>query len=140
MLLKEALNFEYVRFWNIFSPRLLIRVDDENQEYNFSKLDAIIDFLIRCGVKPFIELGQKPKRVQRSVKSILIYDEEPPVFTKLSQWESVLREMMRHMIMRYGRAEVAAWKFEMWYDSRMGRQEEGDKVPYFEVCLTKAMR
>lgn len=133
MLLKEALNFEYVRFWNIFSPRLLIRVDDENQEYNFSKLDAIIDFLIRCGVKPFIELGQKPKRVQRSVKSILIYDEEPPVFTKLSQWESVLREMMRHMIMRYGRAEVAAWKFEMWYDSRMGRQEEGDKVPYFEV-------
>ena len=133
MLLKEALRFEYVRFWNIFSPRLLIRVDDENQEYNFSKLDAIIDFLIRCGVKPFFELGQKPKRVQKSVKSILIYDEEPPVFTRISQWESVLREMIRHMIIRYGRAEVATWKFELWYDDRMGRQEVGDKVFYFDV-------
>lgn len=95
MLLKEALKFRYVRFWNIFSPRLLIHIEETECDYNFSKIDAIIDFLMRCGVKPFIELGQKPKRVQKSVKDALVYDEEAPVFRHLYQWESVLTEFMK---------------------------------------------
>ena len=59
--LKEQLDFEYVRFWNIFSKELMIVMDDTTTKYNFNLLDQIIDFLRSIGVKPHIELGIKPK-------------------------------------------------------------------------------
>lgn len=133
LLLKEKLQFQYVRFWNLFSPKLLIHIGDESKEYNFSKIDAILDFLMQCKVKPFIEFGQKPKRVQKNVRSVLVYEEEAPIFTHLYQWKSVLEELMKHVIRRYGRDEVGTWKFEIWKDDRLGRQSVGDKVHYFEV-------
>lgn len=133
LFFKEALHYKYARFWNIFSPKMLIYVDDVSKQYNFSKLDAIIDYLLQCELKPFIELGQKPKRVQKSVKKALVYEEEPPIFTHIEQWKSVLTEMTKHMIRRYGKEEVSTWKFEMWYDDRVGRQADGRPVTYFEV-------
>ena len=40
MMLKQALGFKYIRFWNIFSPEFLINVDDPKENYNFTRLDS----------------------------------------------------------------------------------------------------
>lgn len=133
LLLKNILHFQYVRFWNVFSPNLLIKIDNCLKTFNFSKLDTIIDFLLQYELKPFIEFGQKPKQVQKNINSVLLYNDEPPIFNNIEQWKLVLSEMMKHMIRRYGKEEVSSWKFELWYDERSNRQKKGEEVSYFEI-------
>ncbi|MCI6466173.1 MAG: helix-turn-helix domain-containing protein [Faecalicatena sp.] len=117
ILLKEALDIQYVRFWNIFSKELLIDISREDEEYNFSKLDSILDFLLQQRIRPHIELGQKPKRIHGSVQNLLMITEEPEVgFTDLGHWEKVLKAVMRHLVHRYGSREVGTWRMELWME------------------------
>lgn len=47
ILLKETLGFEYVRFCNPFTKEMLINIDQPDGKYNFTRLDTILDFLLR---------------------------------------------------------------------------------------------
>ncbi|HHV12303.1 MAG TPA: helix-turn-helix domain-containing protein [Clostridiales bacterium] len=132
ILLKEALGFQYVRFWNIFSPKLLIDITSEGQEYNFSRLDSILDFLLLQGIKPHIELGQKPRRIHKTVQSALVYEDTGVRFHSLKQWDGVIHALMSHLIDRYGAGELDTWRMELWYDERYYK---GDSAigSYFEL-------
>lgn len=133
ILIKEALGIEYVRFWNVFSKDLLIDISKEDEEYNFSKLDFILDFLLRQKIKPHIELGQKPKRIHGSVQNlIMLADESVPEFTDLMHWERVLSAVMRHLIHRYGRKEIGTWRMELWMDESTKGTETG-AYEYYEL-------
>lgn len=125
LLLKEMLGFQYVRFWNLFSKELLIDITREEQEYNFSKLDSIMDFLMQHGMKPHIELGMKPKRILKNVQSALLIDHSNIGFVNLDQWLKVIHAMMRHLIRRYGRSEVNTWRMELWFDEEKWDQSAG---------------
>ena len=46
MMLKQAFDFQYIRFWNFFSSEFLIDVDNQNGNYNFTRLDSVFDFLL----------------------------------------------------------------------------------------------
>lgn len=116
ILLKEALHFKYVRFWNIFSAAMLIDVSMKNGEYNFSQLDSIFDFLIQHGLKPVIELGQKPKRIQQNVQDILVFENARIKFANINHWVEVIRAVFRHIVQKYGHTETADWMVELWYD------------------------
>lgn len=132
MLLKEALKFEYVRFWNLFSKEMLISLDGSG-EYNFSRLDSVLDFVLAQGLKPHIEIGQKPKvivfAVQKSeyegtTKDVPFPDEE--------KWQDVLTAMMQHLARRYGRAELDTWRMELWFNEcEWGRPGTSDT--YFRL-------
>ena len=60
-LIKEKMGVRYLRFWNPFSKEFKVEVTNSNKEYNFDKLDQIIDCLLDNQLKPFIDLGTKPK-------------------------------------------------------------------------------
>lgn len=55
ILLKEAIGIEYIRFWNMFSENMLLSLSAKGN-YNFSRLDSILDFLLQNDIKPHIEL------------------------------------------------------------------------------------
>lgn len=133
LLIKDQLDFEYVRFWNIFSGEMLIDVKNPEQKYNFTQIDSLLDFLVNNHIKPFIELGQKPKRVNKTVNEAVVFEEGEPLFTSLREWEAVLEAFMRHLLRRYGREDVGKWKFELWRDARLARQEPGYEVGYLEI-------
>lgn len=124
LLLKEALGFQYVRFWNIFSSQMLIDITAAGKDYNFTRLDSILDFLLLQGLRPHLELGQKPKRIQRNVQHALVYELSPVQFQTLEQWEQVMDSLMRHLQRRYGREELAFWKMEIWYDERFSWEHD----------------
>lgn len=119
VLLKENLDFQYVRFWNIFTEELLIDASRENENFNFSRLDSILDFLLQQGFKPHIELGLKPKRIQKTVQASLTNHNDKALWYSESQWKNVITAMMRHLIGRYGGREIAGWKLELWYDEHL---------------------
>lgn len=116
ILLKETLHFQYVRFWNIFSDAMLIDVTLQNGEQNFSQLDSILDFLLQQGLKPVIELGQKPRRIQRNVQDLLVFENGRVQFKDFVHWDRVISAIFSHIINKYGADEVARWIVELWYD------------------------
>ncbi len=75
VVLGDHLHFEFVRFWNIFTSTMLLSIDEGEKEYNFSKIDGIIDFLLEHKLKPAIELGIKPKRIIRNVSDPIICED-----------------------------------------------------------------
>lgn len=131
ILLKEAFGFEYVRFWNIFSKDMLIDLEEEDN-YNFSKLDVILDFLVAHGLKPHIEMAAKPTWIMYNVgkayreKAISLFEISP------GKWEKVIEAMMHHLVFRYGREEVNQWRMELWFDE--GEWDKADSYgSYFQM-------
>lgn len=131
MLLKEALGFTYVRFWNIFAKELFIDLDIEDDSYNFTRLDSILDFLLRYGLKPHIELGMKPVKFMRNVQTLL-QEEEETGFAGKEKWERVLHAMMRHLVRRYGRSELDTWRMEVWFNESQWDLEHAAEE-YYEL-------
>lgn len=122
MLLKDSLKFTYVRFWNAFSKEMLIDINNPEHKYNFSRLDSVLDFLVEHDIYPFIELENKPKRVEKTTSSSLLFELFEDI-TSLENWESILEVFLKHVVSRYGREEVGHWKFELWFDAERIKED-----------------
>ena len=132
VLLKEALQFQYVRFWRIFSEEMLLNVYGREECHNFSRLDSILDFLLQNGLKPHIELGMKPKRVMSSVQNVIVQGAGQDGIPSLERWRDTLHRLMKHLLHRYGSSEVKAWRMELWFVEELMNQG-GNLQQYFEV-------
>lgn len=134
IILQSALNFKYVRFWSMFSQHFYIH--PEQDVYDFSQIDSILDFILEQGMKPFIDLEQKVKAIRYEVGSMKIKDEESAneVFT-LPQWEHMIQEFMRHLSNRYGQNMLDGWRIELWFreDIREDREEWENYLKKFEI-------
>lgn len=132
ILLKEALGFEFVRFWNIFSKEMLIDLNEKDGNYNFSRLDVIFDFLIQQGLKPHIEMAMKPRSIMYSVQKIENQSTDTELeFMNLDHWERVIQAMMHHLVFRYGREEVNQWRMELWFNENEWDQQDSYEL-YFK--------
>ena len=133
MILQRALNFRYVRFWNVFSRQFFIRPGQEN--YDFSQIDSILDFVLEQGMKPYIELGLKPKTIHYQIGHTTVSDEEEEEVFTLPQWEHLMQAFMRHLSTRYGQNVLDDWRMELWFeeDFRKNREEWENYFRKFEV-------
>ena len=130
MILKSALNFTYVRFWSIFSKEFYIL---PNQEYyDFSQIDSVLDFVQEQGMKPYIELGMKPNTIHYEIGNTHKQEEER---FSLEQWERLMKAFMRHLSTRYGQHMLDEWRMELWFDEdyRNDRQYWDDYLDRFDI-------
>lgn len=132
IILKESLNFKYVRFWSPFSKQLLIDVHSETGVYNFSRLDSIFDFLLEIGLKPHVEIGMKPKRLHEGVDKPLIFERIDDSYPGEEKWKAFLTAWISHLLHRYGRAEISDWRIELWFRERSHYTVE-DIEDYFDL-------
>lgn len=129
ILLKEAFGIKYVRFWNVFAKEMLIDTKQCEGEYNFSRLDSILDFILQQGLKPHIELGLKPKRIHKNVQNSLTQIEQGTQIRE-ELWENLLNTMMKHCLQRYGQTELESWRMELWCDERLPKTRESREQYY----------
>ena len=131
LILQKALGFKYVRFSGIFSRRLHINPKQES-EANFGQIDSILDFIFEQDLKPFIELGLKPKQINYDIGTKHIEDPEHIGMEEVSleQWSNLIRAFMRHLINRYGQAVMDDWKMEFWYDENWRLDAETNNKKY----------
>lgn len=111
-LLQNEIGFTYARFWGLFADDMHIEDRfDETITYNFSNTNRLLDFLIKNKLKPFIELGPKPKSIIKTVDEIFIIEtvSEKP----LEEWKKLVRAFLLQCIERYGFDEVETWYFEV---------------------------
>ena len=114
--MKDSMHFRYIRFWSLFSDRMIMRNDEEIGQYNFTKLDNILDFLVENGLKPFFDMEEKIKRVNRTDKDFLLYEEKNNKVDSLQIWEEFIRQLIMNLVRRYGIEEVNTWKLEVIFD------------------------
>ncbi len=114
IILKQALDFEYVRFWGLFTEEFFIRPDQE--EYNFSQIDSVLDFVLEQGLKPHIELGLKPDVLLEGVGSARYRSRHLMDAYTAESWGRLMKAFMRHLGQRYGQDALDDWRMELWYD------------------------
>ena len=115
ILLKQALDYDYVRFWSIFSEDMLIDVYGDESSYNFSKLDLLLDFLTEQGLKPFFDMEEKTRRINKNIYTSIVYTETPLVFRSIGQFQRLMDALIRHLVKRYGVRAMSEWKMEVWF-------------------------
>lgn len=137
-LLQREIGFTYARFWGLFGDDM--HVEDHTEEtirYNFSNINKLLDFLIKNRLKPFIELGPKPKIISRTLDEIYIIQTISE--KSLEEWKNLTRAFLLHCIERYGFEEVESWYFEIWSehidpftDETQDRNNSSKKIKYQE--------
>ncbi len=114
-LLHRRLKIRYVRFWDLYSREMLLDHCLPSGLYNFSRLDLILDFLLEHGMKPYIELGMKPKKLLKSRQSVLIGGgDSDGIFADENRVREFMSALMHHLVERYGGSEIENWYFELW--------------------------
>lgn len=111
---QEQMGFKYVRFWDIYDPELYLDIHSPNGKQNFSRMNAITDFLVEHQLKPYIELGFKGRRIIRNVQEVVHFEQRTDFFKNEQEMEQFYRSLFCHFIKRYGSWEVSQWYFEYW--------------------------
>ncbi len=147
---KQATDFQSIRFHGIFmdevglydpdrktqNPGLAAQAANDASIYNFSYVDQIYDGLLQNHVKPFVELSFMPKKMASDPNALHAFwykqNVSPPSDYKL--WDAMITAFARHLIQRYGLAEVSTWKFEVWNEPNIDFWAGNPKQPtYFEL-------
>lgn len=103
--------FRYGRIWGLFNNSLFEQVGNE---YDFTKVDEIIQTIIEAGMIPFLELGFKGKLIHETHTMILkkeIFELKTNKLTDIIQRYTVF---LNHFIDKYGEEEVSKWIIEIW--------------------------
>jgi xylan 1,4-beta-xylosidase len=114
---KQATNFEYVRFHAIFHDEVGLYDEDAagNPVYNFSYVDQIYDGLLANGVRPFVELSFMPSKLAAHQNQHAFWYHpivSPP--KDWAKWGDLVSHFAQHLVDRYGIDEVSQWYFEVW--------------------------
>ena len=109
----EQLQLEYIRTWNIFSPKCMLAIGPEEKNLSFEFVDQGLDFLIQNHVHPFLDMTDHPEVLIKSGRKLFYKKEDSMGFQSLEQWTYFLDKLMEHVVFRYGREEVSRWIFEL---------------------------
>jgi len=112
-LLQNELRFTYARFWGLFGDDMLVEDRSGGSiTYNFSNTNKLLDFLVKNKLRPFIEMGPKPKIIQKAIGETIVVQTISE--RTLEEWTNLFRAFLLQCIQRYGIDEVETWYFEMW--------------------------
>lgn len=117
LLMQKELGMKTVHIWGLFSEEMLIRLE-KGENYNFSRIDQVLDFLVLHHMSPMIDLGFHPVELYSAGKTIL-YREKEKGYEEPEQYLSLIREFADHCVARYGEYETAGWQFEISKDDRL---------------------
>ncbi|TWE11720.1 GH39 family glycosyl hydrolase [Rudaeicoccus suwonensis] len=99
---------------------VVVRDDAGQITYDFTKVDAIYDDILRLGITPVVELGFMPAAIASDPEATVFTYRgiiSPP--TDWAEWRSLIKAFASHLVERYGLDEVAAWGFEVWNEPNL---------------------
>ncbi len=112
----REIGFKYIRMHGLLHDELgVYQEDDKGQpHYNWQYIDDVYDFLLRIGMKPFVELGFMPKALASGNGTIFWWNANVTPPKDYTKWDALITALVRHWTDRYGADEVAKWRFEIW--------------------------
>jgi xylan 1,4-beta-xylosidase len=134
-LAHDELGFRYIRFHGIFADDMAAyREVNGMPVYAFDRIDAVYDAILHTGMKPFVELGFMPQDLATADKTIFYWKANGSPPKDYGRWDDFIGTFVRHLEARYGKAEVARWRFEVWNEPNLdGFWTGGDQAAYFRL-------
>lgn len=133
----QQLGYQYVKIWNVFSSKILLTDGISLHGYNFEIVDDVLDFLVENHLRPWLDFGRRPNTINRNEFGVVKQEEEYIHFRSRRAWENMVREFIRHVILRYGRQTVSSWIFELGfilsYSDRDWCYEDPEGYDFFEA-------
>ena len=119
---KQVTDVQYIRFHAIFHDEIGLYDEDSQGRavYNFSYVDQIYDGLLAAGVKPFVELSFMPQKLAaHDILHVFWYKPNVSPPKDWGKWDDLITAFTKHLVDRYGIAEVAQWYFEVWNEPNL---------------------
>lgn len=143
-LAHDELGFKFIRFHGILHDDMeAYREIDGKPVYNFDKIDAAYDAILKLGMKPFVEIGFMPNDLASGTKTIFYWKGNGSPPKDWGKWTDFMGAFARHLEARFGVDEVRSWRFEVWNEPNLdGFWTDGDQASYFKlyVATVKAIK
>lgn len=133
--IRRDAGFRYIRMHGLLSDDMgVYKIDAQGKEhYNFQYIDALYDYLLSIGIKPFVELGFMPSAMVSGDKTIFWWKGNVTPPRGYEKWEALIRKLTEHWTARYGAEEVASWYFEVWNEPNLDGFWAGSQHDYFKL-------
>lgn len=137
-LAHDELGFKYIRFHGIFHDDMeAYREVGGKPVYNFEKIDAVYDAILKTGMKPFVELGFMPTDLASDKRTIFYWKANGSPPKDWGKWSDFITAFAKHLETRFGKAEVQSWRFEVWNEPNLdGFWTGGSQSNYFKLYET----
>lgn len=137
-IVHRELGVESVRAHAILDDSLGVASDSgAGPKHDFSGVDDVLDRLLATGLRPVVELSFMPRALAAD-RDATVFDYRgiisPPRDDEA--WGSLVQDLARHLIDRFGRDEVRRWPFEVWNEPNLGlfwSAAESDYLRLYEV-------
>jgi len=134
-IVKKECDFKYIRMHGLLTDDMGVYREDRkgNPEYNFQYIDALYDYLLSIGIRPFVELGFMPAALASGPQSIFWWRGNVTPPKDYNKWGELIRNLTQHFTERYGAEEVKTWYFEVWNEPNLNGFWAGSQEDYFKL-------
>lgn len=118
---KRECGFRYLRFHGLLHDDMGVYSEDRNggPVYNWQYVDLLYDFILKIGMKPFVELSFMPSALASGPQTVFFWRGNVTMPKDPEKWSRLIEALARHWIARYGRDEVRTWLFEVWNEPNL---------------------
>jgi xylan 1,4-beta-xylosidase len=134
-LVHDEIGFKFIRFHGIFHDDMeAYREVGGKPVYDFTKIDAVYEAILRTGMKPLVEIGFMPHDLASGTKTIFYWNANGSPPKNYGKWSAFITAFARHLEQHFGKAEVRSWRFEVWNEPNLdGFWTDGNQAEYFKL-------
>jgi xylan 1,4-beta-xylosidase len=139
-LARAEAGFEYVRGHGLLSDDMgLLRESEGVRRESYRYIDLAIDTYLDLGVRPVLELGFMPELLASGSQTVFWWKGHVTPPREWADWAGLVGRLVRHLVDRYGVAEVARWPIEVWNEPNHPYFWEGaDQAAYLTLYAAAA--
>ncbi|HUI31904.1 MAG TPA: hypothetical protein VLX91_16970 [Candidatus Acidoferrales bacterium] len=128
-------GFKYIRMHGLLTDDMGVYKEDSkgNPGYNFQYIDALYDYLLSIGMKPFVELSFMPADLASGSQTCFWWKGNVTPPKDYQKWADLIRNLVLHFTERYGTDEVKTWYFEVWNEPNLNYFWAGSQEEYFKL-------
>lgn len=137
---RDQIGFEQIRMHGLLHDELGVysQKKDGTPRYNWQYIDAVYDYLLSIGVRPFVEIGFMPNDLASGSKNVFWWHANVTPPKDYARWDALITALVQHWTDRYGVDEVKQWNFEIWNEPNhpafFGPKVAADRMQeYFEL-------
>ncbi|MGZ3750941.1 MAG: GH39 family glycosyl hydrolase, partial [Mucilaginibacter sp.] len=92
---RKECGFKYIRMHGLLTDDMAVYSKDNkgNPQYNYQYVDALYDYIISIGMKPFVELGFMPGALASGNKTIFWWRGNVTPPKDYEKWEGLIRNL-----------------------------------------------
>jgi xylan 1,4-beta-xylosidase len=134
-IVHRELGVEAVRAHAILDDSLGVALGaGRDRVHDFAAVDDVLERLLETGVRPIVELSFMPRALAAD-PAATVFDYAGIISPARDddEWAALVRDLVRHLIERFGRDEVRRWPFEVWNEPNLGLFWSGTQSDYLRL-------